>query len=146
MITREEAFAILNRIRKNKPDDLFHKVDDIDAGMRFVLIYLSEHPEDVYSTTIANIMNVSRARVAVLIKKLESKGLIKKYGYKEDKRISVLKITDNGNTYINELKDDMISTIIRVIDTVGIDEINQFIDIGCKIKKVLREIEGEKNA
>ncbi|MBQ3253251.1 MAG: winged helix-turn-helix transcriptional regulator [Acholeplasmatales bacterium] len=141
MITKEEAILLLDRMKKTRPDHFFEKVNDSDEGMRFVLIYLSKHNDDVYATNIANEMHISRARMAILLKKLEAKDLISKYPSKTDKRIEVIRITDKGLEEVNRIKDNVISTIIKIVDVVGIDDINNFIDISSKIKDVLNSIE-----
>ena len=78
MITKNQAMEILEKIKNNRPNKFFNKLDDTEAGMRFVLIYLSENKAGVYASSIAEKMCISRARVAVLIQKLLIKGYIEK--------------------------------------------------------------------
>lgn len=136
MLTKEEAIILMERLKKTKPNDFFNKVDDYEVGMRFVLIYLSEN-ENVYANNIANVMGVSRARITVLLNKLENKGYIKKEVSATDKRIEVVSLTDSGFAYINQIKENVISLVIKVVDEIGIDEIHRFLDTAAKIKKLL---------
>ena len=104
--------------------------------MNFILVYLSEH-SDVYASTIADKMQISRARVAVLIQKLISKGLIEKSSSNNDGRIEVLKLTKKGFYEINNFKEHMISNVVKIIDKIGIEEIRRFLETSEKIKNIL---------
>ena len=137
MVTKEQALHILNKVKQNKPTNFFNKISDSEAGMRYVLVYLSEQVEEVYASTIAEKMKISRARVAVLIKKLENKRLINKTVCKTDARIEVLKITKRGMEEVNKIQENAIKCISKVIETLGIEEINRFIETSAKIKAVL---------
>lgn len=137
MVAREQALDILDRMRKNKPTRFFNKLDETSAGMNFILAFLSESNCDVYASTIADKMQISRARVAVLLQKLISKGLIEKSSSNSDARIEVIKLTSNGFDEINKFKERMISDIVKLIEEVGIEEIHKFLDTSAKIKKIL---------
>ncbi len=140
MVAREQALDILNKIRKNKPAKFFNRIDETSAGMNFILAFLSESNCDVYASTIADKMQISRARVAVLIQKLISKGLIEKSSSNSDARIEVIKLTTKGFDEINKFKERMISDIVKLIEEVGIEEIHKFLDTSAKIKKILDDL------
>ena len=141
MVTREQALDVLNKIRQNKPTKFFNKIDETSAGMSFILVYLSEHDCEVYASTIAEKMNISRARVAVLIQKLINKGMIQKSSSSIDGRIEVLNITPLGLKEANEFKEQVLSCVTSVIDKVGLEEIYRFIETSAKIKNILSELE-----
>lgn len=140
MVAREQALDILNKLRKNKPAKFFNRIDETSAGMNFILAFLSESNCDVYASTIADKMQISRARVAVLIQKLISKGLIEKSSSNSDARIEVIKLTTKGFDEINKFKERMISDIVKLIEEVGIEEIHKFLDTSAKIKKILDDL------
>lgn len=141
MVTREQALDVLNKIKQNKPTKFFKKIDETSAGMRFILMYLSEHNNEVYASTIAEKMDISRARVAVLIQKLINKGMIEKSSSSMDGRIDVLKITQVGLSEIKTFKEQVLSNVIMVIEKIGLEEIYRFIDTSAKIKNILGELE-----
>lgn len=141
MVTREQALDVLNKIKQNKPTKFFKKIDETSAGMRFILMYLSEHTNEVYASTIAEKMDISRARVAVLIQKLINKGMIEKSSSSMDGRIDVLKITQVGLSEIKTFKEQVLSNVIMVIEKIGLEEIYRFIDTSAKIKNILGELE-----
>lgn len=141
MITREQALDVLSKIRDSKPAKFFNKVDETNAGMNFIIAYLSEHDNDIYASTIADKMQISRARVAVLIQKLINKGLIKKSISDIDARIEVLKLTQLGFDEINKFKEYMISNVTKVIEEIGLEEMYRFIETSAKIKNILNSLE-----
>lgn len=140
MVTREQTLDVLNKIRKNKPAKFFNKIDETYAGMNFILIYLSEH-NDVYASTVADKMQISRARVAVLIQKLVNKGLIKKSLSSTDARVEVIKLTKKGQKEIKIFKEKIISKITKIIEEIGLEEIYKFIDTSAKIKNIFDSLE-----
>lgn len=141
MVTREQALIVLNKFRENKPARFFNKVDETSAGMSFVLVYLNEHEGDVYASSIAEEMKISRARVAVLIQKLINKQMIEKLPSNSDARIEVLKLTSEGKEKIEFFKEQMISRVIKIIEEVGLEEVYKFIETSAKIRNILDETE-----
>ncbi|MGN1222806.1 MAG: MarR family winged helix-turn-helix transcriptional regulator [Christensenellales bacterium] len=139
MITKNQAMEILEKIKNNRPNKFFNKLDDTEAGMRFVLIYLSENKAGVYASSIAEKMCISRARVAVLIQKLLIKGYIEKTLSKTDGRIEVLSLTAKGIEEINSHQEKILKNIMKIIEEIGLDEVNKFIEISSKIKNILEE-------
>lgn len=141
MVTREQALDVLNKMKQNKPTKFFNKIDETSAGMNFILVYLSEHGNEVYASTIAEKMNISRARVAVLIQKLINKGMVQKSSSCIDGRIDVLKITETGLNEVKTFKEQVLSNVITVVEKIGLEEIYRFIDTSAKIKNILSELE-----
>lgn len=141
MVTREQAIDVLNKIKHNMPTKFFNKIDEASACMSFILVFLSENDNEIYASTIAKKMNISRARVAVLISKLITKGMITKSSSGIDGRIDVLKITQNGLNEVELIKEQAFSSVIMVIEKIGIEEIYRFIDTSAKIKNIIGKFE-----
>ena len=139
MISREQAIEIIEKLRASKPAQIFQNVSDMDAGMKFVLMFLSESSKEVYASTISEKMNISRARVAVLLKKMEFKGLITKTSSKTDARIEVINMTKEGLKTINLIKEKAIKNVVKVIEKIGINKLNDFLDTAFSIKSILEE-------
>lgn len=137
MVSKKEAEGILKRFIESKPANLMKKLGDIDAGMGFILVYLSHAKEDVYANEISQKMDISRSRVAVLLKKLEGKELIEKYASTQDARIEVLKLTKYGQKFVENMKEKVLDATIKIIEEVGLENINTFIDISEKIKMAI---------
>ena len=78
MATKEQIELLLVQLENAPPSAHFQNIDKNAAGIRAILKYLSETDETVTAGKICERIRVSTARVAVLLKKMEAKGLIEK--------------------------------------------------------------------
>jgi len=135
----EQIQNIITKLKNNKPAKAFKKFsNDLDSGMRFVLMYLIDKKK-AYASLIGEEMQISRARVGILLKKMETRGLIIKSAHEHDSRIEIIELTSEGLIKCNEIKLEMIRYISNIIDRVGYDKLNKFLDTACEIKAVLEE-------
>lgn len=140
MDKREQVFNIIKKLKENKPAKVFKKVsDDLDSGVRFILMYLMDSMGEVYASSISDVMNISRARVGILLNKMETKGYITKEASDKDARIEVINLTNKGLNRCNEIKREIEEYITIILEKIGYDELNNFLDTACKIKNVLEE-------
>jgi DNA-binding MarR family transcriptional regulator len=138
MENQSKAEEILIKMTNSNPIKYFQVLDESQNGMFFILVYLSKAEGDVYASTLAKEMKISRARVAVLIQKLLNKNLIGKEMSATDSRIEILKITQSGLQKINEIKSEAIRLTQKIIDKIGVDEFNHYIDISNEIISALK--------
>ena len=55
MDKREQVFNIIKKLKENKPAKVFKKVsDDLDSGVRFILMYLMDSMGEVYASSRKN--------------------------------------------------------------------------------------------
>jgi len=140
MNKNDQVLSIIKKLKENKPAKVFKKVsDDLDSGVRFVLLYLTENKGEVYASSISEAMNISRARVGILLNKIETKGYITKEASDKDARIEVINLTNKGLDRCKEIKAEIMRYISTIIEKVGYDELNHFLDTACKIKNILEE-------
>ena len=140
MNKNDQVLSIIKKLKENKPAKVFKKVsDDLDSGVRFVLLYLKDNKGEVYASSISEAMNISRARVGILLNKMETKGYITKKASDKDARIEVINLTNKGLDRCKEIKDEIAKYISIIVDKVGFNEFNHFLDTACKIKNVLKE-------
>ena len=139
MITAEQVSQIVGEFKKIRPIKFFSKIDGVSAGKRFVLGYLSENDGEIYASSLSNIMNISRARISIMLDSLIQKGYITKEVSTNDARKEVVSITPLGLEEANKDKKEINDVIIKVVNLVGYDKVMEFIDIAKKIKEVLQE-------
>lgn len=140
MVTRKQAIEILEKFKCNNPEMMAKRVQESERGLGFVLGYIYEHP-NTYAISISEVMQISRARVGVILRKLEERGLIIKTSSSADARIETLSLTEKGIREVEFIKEKLINTVTTIIDKVGYDEINAFVETSIKIREVL---EGNK--
>lgn len=139
MITVEQVSQIVGEFKEIRPIKFFSKIDGVNAGKRFVLGYLSENDGEIYASSLSSIMNISRARISIMLDSLIQKGYITKEVSTNDARKEVVSITPLGLEEANKDKKEINDVIIKVVNLVGYDKVMEFIDIAKKIKEVLQE-------
>ena len=76
MDRRNQALSLIKRLQEIKQPKILKTISDLDAGMRCIMLFLSENSTGVYASAISENMGVSRARVGVLLKKWKTRVLL----------------------------------------------------------------------
>lgn len=139
MATVKQVMEVIDKLKASKPIEFFKGIDEISSGMRFIMIYLDEANNDVYASELSEKMNISRARIAILIKKLIAKDFVIKVRAEDDARKELIKLTEKGQTEINKEKEKLFNSIVKVIDTLGIKKVNQFIELSTEIRNIFKK-------
>lgn len=139
MGTREDAQEILREFRGCWSKSFFNKIDESQKGIGFVLVYLQETDHEVIAGELARELNVSTARIAALLRKMEKSGLIVRYHSSEDARQTVVEITQAGTEYVDKMKEQILTKIELLLEKVGKKDMEEFIRISHKIKEVYDE-------
>lgn len=84
-------------------------------------------------------MNVSTARVSILINKLEVKGYVERKTVEDDARKTIISLTEEARVYHQALEDKMTEMFAGMIDYVGKDDLDAFINILEKITTFLHD-------
>ncbi len=87
---------------------------------------------------LSEAMNVSTARMAVLLRKMSEKGLIVKETHALDGRVTVVRLTEHGEAIAGKKREEALRQIGAVIDKVGMERMQEFIRISKEIKEVIR--------
>lgn len=139
MSTREEAQEMLHKLRACRSKSVFGKIDESQKGIGFVLVYLQEANHEVIAGDLARELEVSTARIAALLRKMEKNGLIVRYRSAEDARQTVVQITQEGSAYVDKMKEQMLIKMELLIEKVGRKDLEEFIRISHKIKETFDE-------
>ena len=132
---------VFKRLSESQPTEFNNKMNDTHAGIGAVLKILDEADGRITCGDIAKKMNVSTARVAVLLKKMVAKNLIERSVDKEDARIISISLTENGRETISQIRNLIIEHLSKVIDVLGMEKIRTYIELSDEIKKVFVEIQ-----
>lgn len=145
MATDEQIELLLEKLKKAPPSEIFQNVDMSTAGIRAILKVLNETDAQVTAGKISEYMNVSTARVAVLLKKMVAKGLIEKQQDSSDKRIVVVTLSEHGKQVANMFKTGLYSRIGELIDKIGMDKMLEFAEISNEIHSVMTSSQPQIN-
>lgn len=137
MASEAQIEMLLKKLERAHPIEFFKRVDETQAGIGAVLRLLYESNEKVTAGRISDVLGISTARVAVLIKKMVSKGLVTKERGVIDARVTIVKLTEFGTKTIRDMKDDLYQQMALVIDVVGEERLMEFIAISDEIQKAI---------
>ena len=133
------AKKIIDKINKVNPFDFLNLIDKNGQGMNHILSYLKAKKEDVTAGELAIQLNVSTARIAVLLKKLEKLNMIAKKVSSFDARVTIVTITETGLKHIDEETKKSVSIMQKILKKVDPKEIEEFIRQATKIKNSICE-------
>lgn len=136
---REDAQEMLHKLRACRSKSVFGKIDESQKGIGFVLVYLQESDHEVIAGELAKKLNVSTARIAALLRKMEKNGLIVRYRSPADARQTVVEITEEGNVYVDKMKEQILMKMELLLEKVGKEDMEEFIRISRKIKEAFGE-------
>lgn len=133
------AQEFLYRLRSCRPRSFFGRVDEIQKGTGFILNYLDESEGEVAAGDLARELNVSTARIAALLKKMEKNGLITRSGSPADARKTIVALTPAGQAFLDERRREILGIAEILIEKVGKEDLDEFIRICEKIKEALEQ-------
>lgn len=138
MATQEQIEQIVDALCTAPPKAFFQTMDETQAGIGAVLRFLSGAEGTVTAGRIAELMNVSTARVAVLLKKMVAKGLIIKEADPSDARITVVQLSEKGEKTAATIRANIHRQIGLVIDRIGMERMLEFAEVSQMIHQVCK--------
>ncbi len=132
MATREDVILAIELFHKNRPRRTLEKMNEM--GIYAVLKFLNEAKVEVNSADICKHLEISSARVAVLIKKMQSKGLVLKSNSKSDARVKIVSLSEKGRMFAQRTKQHMYDNTEKVVDEFGIERLKSIFDDLSKIQ------------
>lgn len=139
MASREDAKEFLNKLYSCIPRSFYNRLETTQRGFGFILSYLERADGEVIAGDLARMLNVSTARIAVLLKRMEQKGYISRSASSEDRRRTVVEITPLGISYVDDMREQTLSRVEKLLDLFSKEEIDNFIRISNKIREAMEE-------
>lgn len=137
MVTKEEAAELLKRMSDSRPKKLFKNFDKTNAGIGCVMNCLFETEKSVSAGEISQFMNVSTARVAVLLRKMTEKGLIDRTGDPDDARKSMISLSEKGREIMEKHRESFLVFFSSVIERMGKERFEEFISMSEELRDAL---------
>lgn len=104
-------------------------MDEANAGIGGTLRMLAEARAEgavVTAGAIAERLGVSTARVAALLKRLESKGLVSRRRSEGDARVTEVELTEESVVRVCAFRDDVRGQVALFIDELGEERLREF--------------------
>ena len=138
MATQEEISKIIVLLDESHPAKFVKKHNETNAGIGAVLNLLYDSHQPITAGSISKYMNVSTARVAALLKKMEARGFISRQAGKEDGRTVVVHLTETGMETVRKLRENFRRDVGILIDTIGMERLIEYTSISKEIRAVLK--------
>ena len=101
----------------------------LSQGEYGALLFLSRQEGGVTSNTIGRAMRIGPGGVANLLKALEQKGFVVKEHSREDRRANCVSITEEGRRRLAERSGQVMSSVLRRLQEIGLDDARAFNDM-----------------
>ena len=139
MSTREDAQAFLAELYSSIPRSFYSELEMTRRGFGFVLDYLEQAKGEVTAGDLAKTMEVSPARVAILLKKMEESGFIVRHTSSKDARRIIVEITPAGVAYVDDMKERTLNKVESLLNQVSKEELYAYVKISRKIREAMEE-------
>ena len=127
------AEELVSKFSKHRCREFTNVVNDASKGLFVILKLIKNSETEVVAGDIATSLNISTARVAVALKTLECKKLIKTYKSNEDARKKVVMLTEQGNVELKEWDNKLVGLATNFLEKLTDDEVNQLVNIINKV-------------
>lgn len=140
-MTKAEIEILMDEFIKSRPLLLLKEIDHTNAGVGLVLKLLDESIDGrLTAGEISDAMKVSTARVAVILKKMMAKGFISKESDKNDARVTIVCLSEEGRKKANEIKESNINQMKTLIEEFGEEKFKQFIVLSYELKEKIENV------
>lgn len=99
----------------------------LSRGEGAILCELKRNPEGLTPGELSKLMQVGTGRIGNALKSMEGKGFILRQNDSEDKRKTVVTLTEEGLTVINSLQKKFDSKMKCVIEKMGQEKFEQYL-------------------
>lgn len=129
----EEFFEIIAKRKKT----LIEIPLNCSQGETGTLLYLTFVKNGISQSELAESLDVSLPRITSILNSLESKQLVEKQTDSEDKRKTIINITEIGKRIVLSKRQEAIDKISKIVEELDEEEINQYIKVTKKIGQIM---------
>ena len=143
----QEMYAIGKRLEELK---IFHRAmpfNNTEMQMMREIIAAKERGSRVISSGLAKLLGITRSAVSQMVKKLESKGVVRRVPDSRDKKIAYIELSDKARSIYEESRARVNGLLERIVEKLGEEKVehfitgtNEFIDAFCEATE---EADGE---
>ena len=137
----ESVVAILTKIYGLK---ITHRLSEFLEGELSVIMTLKEAPsQKLHPSELSEKLNISRARMTVLIRKLSAKNLVVVRQSLKDKRRSIVTLSDEGIAHAIKKTDEINLYLSRYLHALGIEDTKRLVSILEKSYHIMEAMSDE---
>lgn len=110
-------------------------LSDADIMVLFCIGF-SDRGQNVKLTDIAKTLHVTLPAVTHKVNDLVQQGFIEKEASKKDLRVTIVKLTEKGESYVSQVEDNYYATLEKLIEKLGTDDTDTLIRLLEKISQL----------
>ena len=115
-------------------------INEALQGEAFVLHFIAHQNRDVLPSDISQEMDVSSARVAAALNKLENKELITRQNDDKDRRKVIVKVTKKGKDLADKQYDEVLNAAAKLLSALGENDAKEYLRITKKMADMALKI------
>ena len=130
----EELFENMQKLHRTKPQK---NITDSMQGEKMILRFLGDRKgEDVLPGDISEAFDISSARVAAALNRLEDKGLIVRSIDPEDRRRFIVSLTDEGIAETDKNAETMKKRVISLLKELGDEDAKDYVRLTGRVAQI----------
>ncbi len=142
LLARNTVHKLIITMKKHrKLFDNMREKTGLGRSAHRTLMIVSNAQEPVSQTMLAEMLEISTAAVAVMLKKLESDGYIIRKANTNDSRFNYILLTDKGNEVVENSKKAFYTLDISMFESFSDDDMTKFNLFLDKLQNNINEIE-----
>jgi len=136
----KKYFKILQDMYNEQKDNLDFKFKGEYAALGFIYNNPNTSPKE-----ISEFFNISSARVASILNRLETKELINRYINPADRRQIIINVTKKGRIESEDLYNKHLNITTKIFEQLGEEDTRKGLEILLKLKEIVNKLcmEGE---
>ncbi len=133
------AEEILNTFDSIDTEILLDRLKLSLKGENLLLMILSDLGGSGTPGKIIERLDFTGARLSAIIKSLESKGLVERKKHDEDKRCTIVALTEEGREYYIRLRAEIVSNALTIIEQLGEQDVFEFLRIMKRLSQIAND-------
>ena len=134
------AVEMLDKMHAQYKSTAFKQIHEALHGGAFILQYIALNGGSVLPGDICLKMNISSARVAVVLNSLEKKGLITRKIDENDRRKVIVSITADGRESAEKQYNHIIEGASKMLGLLGENDAKEYVRIMGKMMDIMPEL------
>lgn len=138
MATQEQIQRVLSLMKETVPGPLCRRIDESSSGAAAVMGCLYHTGQTQTAGQLSARCHVSTARMAVLLKKMEGRGLITRFPGEKDARTVEIALTPRGLAEAQAIGQELERQVGILIDRIGEDRLTAFAQVAREIGETMQ--------
>ena len=107
-------------------------------------LHILKEYEKLPISTVGNMLLISKPRMTVIVDKLISAGLIKRYPDKDDRRVIKIGLTKQGWSFTSMHRQNLKEGIMKRFQNLNNDELDEFLSAMTTLQNVMTKTKSEE--